>query len=415
MIQKTLVLLFILCSGFLMAQEGTSSPYSFYGIGLQKFKGTTENRSMGGLSIQQDSIHINLQNPAAYGALKLTTFTVAANYNGLRLSNANDDTSYKDNATLEYFAIGIPIGKFGVGLGVTPLSAVGYNVRSEFQNNIQERFSGSGGVNKVYLSTGVSLTKNFSVGLEVNYNFGNIENRFILFQQGSLFQTRELNETDLSGVGLTFGVNYQTKISDKLTLVTSITSTPPSKLDTDTTSELAQVNVQAEGRETVIRRQDIDAVDNEVDLPAEVKVGFGIGEDKKWLIGAEYNYRDSEDQATINFAPDEVFYKSGFRTKLGGYYIPNYRSLTSYFNRVIYRAGIRFERSGLVVNNKDIDEFGMSFGIGLPVSNAFSSLNLGLEVGQRGTTSAGLVKENFFNFSLSLSLNDKWFRQIKFN
>ena len=41
--------------------RGTASPYSYYGIGSVKFKGTIENKSMGGLSIYNDSIHVNLK------------------------------------------------------------------------------------------------------------------------------------------------------------------------------------------------------------------------------------------------------------------------------------------------------------------------------------------------------------------
>jgi hypothetical protein len=43
----------------------TSSPYSFYGIGDVRFKGTVENRSMAGVAVEQDSIHMNLENPAS--------------------------------------------------------------------------------------------------------------------------------------------------------------------------------------------------------------------------------------------------------------------------------------------------------------------------------------------------------------
>jgi hypothetical protein len=46
------------------AQEGTASPYSYYGIGDVRFKGTVENRSMAAVAVEQD-IHINLQNPAS--------------------------------------------------------------------------------------------------------------------------------------------------------------------------------------------------------------------------------------------------------------------------------------------------------------------------------------------------------------
>jgi long-subunit fatty acid transport protein len=51
-------------------------PYSFYGIGDVRFKGTVENRSMAGVAVEQDSIHMNLENPASFANLKLTTFAI---------------------------------------------------------------------------------------------------------------------------------------------------------------------------------------------------------------------------------------------------------------------------------------------------------------------------------------------------
>lgn len=414
MIKKILVVILVLFTSVLCAQEGTSSPYSFYGIGLQKFKGTVENRSMGGLSILTDSIHLNLQNPAAYGELGLTTYTLGTNYNGLHLSNGSGDSSYKDNATIEYLAIGIPAGKFGFGFGVIPVNAVGYNVIEE-NDDSENLFSGSGGLNKVYLSTGFKINKNLNVGLDFNYNFGRIENKNIFATVGSQFRTRELNEANLSGFGFSLGLTYKTMVSEKLQLVTSIVSTPSFKLDSENSSQLALVSLLNNGSELVVDNQDVTVADTELELPAELKVGAGIGEPKKWFVGAEYNYTSSEKLATRPFSNDGVFYDNGSKVKVGGYYIPNYNSLTSYFKRVVYRAGFRYEESGLIVNNESIDEFGISFGIGLPVGNVFSNANLGFELGQRGTRRQGLVKEDFFNVSLSLSLNDRWFRQIKFN
>ena len=110
-----------------------------------------------------------------------------------------------------------------------------------------------------------------------------------------------------------------------------------------------------------------------------------------------------------------LFITNTYGFKAGGYIIPKFNSLTSYFQRVTYRAGIRYEELGLRLREKDISEFGMSFGVSLPVSQGYSSLDLGVELGSRGTKSAGLVKENFVNFSVGLSLSDKWFRKRKFN
>lgn len=415
MIRSILLFIAFITAGNIFGQEGTSSPYSFYGLGLQKFKGTVENRSMGGLSMLSDSIHLNLQNPSAYGELKLTTFSVGADYDGLRLSNEAGESSYKDNASLDYLALGIPIGKLGVGFGVVPLNSVGYNV-IDTQAGIEEnRFSGSGGLNKVYLSSGFKVNENLNIGLELNYRFGSVENKYIFAQAGEEFRTRELTTSDLSGIGLSFGATYTTNINDRLHVVASVVSSPSFQLSANNTTELSTITLTNSNREFVIDNLEITDEQQKLDLPAELKVGLGIGEAKKWFVGAEYNYLDSQDFEGISSLDNSVLYDTGYQSKIGGYYIPDYRSLTSYFKRVVYRAGIRFEDSGLVIRNQDIKEFGMSFGVGLPIGNSFSNINLAFEYGQRGTTDLGLVKEDFFNILLSLSLNDQWFRKIKFN
>ncbi|RZS99785.1 hypothetical protein [Aquimarina brevivitae] len=416
MIKKILVVTLVLITGYSYAQEGTTSPYSFYGIGLQKFKGTVENRSMGGLSMLSDSIHLNLQNPAAYGDLRLTAYTIGTTYGKYSIENETASSS-KDNATIEYLGLGIPMGKFGLGFGVIPSTAVGYDLISLEGSETERRFTGRGGLNKVYVSAGINLNENLSVGLDFNYNFGNIETKAILRNPDLERGTREINSSDLSGVGFAIGINYKSLITEKLELTASIVSRPSSKLSSDNSRELATVNVDNFGREIVFESQNISVADSDLDLPAELKIGTGIGEPKKWFVGAEFNFQDTEnfsDRISGN-NDNNVSYENALSYKMGGYFIPKFNSLTSYFNRVVYRAGIRYEKTGLNINNQSIDEFGISFGVGLPVGSLFSNANLGFEYGQRGRTDFGLVRENFFNFSVSLSLNDKWFRQLKFN
>ncbi|MBQ4820811.1 hypothetical protein [Aquimarina sp. MMG016] len=414
MIKKILVVILVIVTSISYAQEGTTSPYSFYGIGLQKFKGTIENRSMGGLSILSDSIHLNLQNPSAYGELRLTTYTVGVSYSSIAINN-EASKSYTDNATLDYLAIGIPAGKFGFGFGVIPFTSVGYDLNSFDENGAERRFSGNGGLNKVFVAAGFKVNENFSVGLDFNYNFGNIENKAIFRDPNSQFDTREITDSNLSGVSMSFGLNYKKMLNNKLELIASLVSTPSFNLSSANSRELATITIGSNGQEAVIDRQEIEIADRNLDLPAELKFGSGIGDPKKWFVGAEYVYKDNGDFTNRSFTNDNVSYKNASEFKLGGYYLPKYNSLTSYFKRVVYRAGFRYEETGLNINGQSIDEFGISFGVGLPVGNLFSNANLGFEYGQRGKTDFGLVREDFFNFSISLSLNDQWFRKIKFN
>ncbi|MCB0374380.1 MAG: hypothetical protein KDD04_00515, partial [Sinomicrobium sp.] len=118
MIKKILAAITLLGITAVYAQENTVSPYSFYALGDVKFKGTIENRMMGGLSVYTDSIHLNLQNPASYGGLKLTTYTAALSYTGLRLKSDNARES-AGTVAFDYLSLGINQSKkIGFGLGL---------------------------------------------------------------------------------------------------------------------------------------------------------------------------------------------------------------------------------------------------------------------------------------------------------
>jgi len=412
MIKRFIIIVALLTTVLAAAQEGTSSPYSFYGIGLTKFKGTVENQSMGGLRLFSDSIHLNLRNPAGYGRLKLTTYTVGGSHQSTQLKN--DQASESSRTTsLDYLAIGIPTGKLNFGFGLIPFTSVGYkimNVNEETAN----RFTGRGGMNKVYLSAGYAVTDNLSLGVNVNYNFGNIQRNFTAFQNGIQFGTRQIDRTDLSGFNLNFGLDYQRALSDKLDFYTAATYSPKMDITAKKIRNTATITIGANGSELVTSENNITFPDSDLSLPAQLTLGAGLGGSNKWFLGAEYSYLQAEDFNSVT-QNQGVSYQNASQYRLGGFYIPQYNSLTSYFNRIVYRAGISFEETGLQINNEAINEFGISFGVGLPAGNNFSNANFGIEYGQRGTTNSGLIKENFLKLSISLSLNDKWFVQRKFD
>jgi hypothetical protein len=81
---------------------------------------------------------------------------------------------------------------------------------------------------------------------------------------------------------------------------------------------------------------------------------------------------------------------------------------------VTYRAGFNYENTGLIINNESINNYGITFGLGLPLGGSFSNINVGFEYGKRGTTNSGLIEENYTNVFISLSLNDRWFVKRKY-
>ncbi|WP_179022079.1 hypothetical protein [Winogradskyella forsetii] len=440
MIKRFIVICITIIGSVTFAQQGTGSPYSFYGIGSLKFKGTVENRSMGGIGVYLDSIHVNLKNPAAYAGKNLETypfdgesrpvkFAVAGTMSDVTLKS-NSGEAETNSTIFDYIAISVPVGKFGFGFGLMPYTSVGYRLNDINDDDILvNRYTGEGGVNRVFAGLGYQINDNWSVGLDFNYNFGNIQNTALQIEytsEGNVvqYQTREFNRSDLSGVNFNFGVAYKTMINDKFELSATATYAPGSKLSSENVRTFSTVSLDATTFEVSRVFQTIDAVladesleKTDLNLPSRLSFGAGIGEPKSWFVGAEYAFQNTSDFSNPVFPNDNSTFENASQVSIGGFYIPDYNAFSGYYKRVVYRAGFNFGNTGLVVKNESIKEFGISFGLGLPVGNRnlFSNANLGLELGRRGTTNQNLIQENFVNFNVSLSLNSRWFQQKKYN
>ena len=396
------------------AQEGAFSPYSFYGVGLNTFKGTVENRSMGGISVMSDSIHLNLRNPASYADLDYTAFTGGMTYNSITLEN-NAGEDQNTLTTVDYFAIGIPINKLSIGFGLKPFSAVGYDI-NENREGIRRSFEGRGGVNDVFLSAGYKLTDRLNIGATASYKFGDIENRTVIFQQDVQFASREFNNTDLSSFNVSLGAQYDIKLNEKYDLRTSVTYRPKFDIGVENSRDLAVVTFGNDGSEVPVNEVSSELLDTTVEIPTRLGVGFGIGEKRNWGVGLEYTFEDEPDFTSMPFNNrDDLTYESTNSIKLGGFYVPRYNDPQKYFNRVNYRFGLRYDELPISISGEQVEEYGISFGIGLPAGRIFTNANLGVEYGFRGKVSSNLVKEEFLSLFLSFSFNDLWFQDRKFN
>ncbi len=421
MIKNFVVAIVCIATLGLHAQDGTVSPYSYFGIGDLRSNGSIENQMMGGVSMYGDSIHVNLDNPAAYSKLGLVVYTIGLSHNELRLKSFTDEQN-SSVTNLDYLAIGLPLGKgFGLGLGVMPYTSVGYNVVSENVNTngvtVSNQFFGSGGLNRIYLSLGYQITKDLSLGVTGNFNFGSLENTTIQSVEDVLFGTINIKESRVNGVDFNYALNYTPKVSSKHTLYTSLLVNTQANLTSDNSEQIGSFST-ASGQSIETTEVNLHAQMLKytfVKIPTTTTLGVGYGEDKKWFVGAEYSFQGFSNFSNDFLAVQNLEYKDASTIRLGGYFVPEYTSFTSYAKRITYRAGLRQTKTGMVVNNKEINDFGITFGMGLPLGGSFSNINLGFELGRRGTTSADLIEESYFKVNLGLSLNDKWFLKRKIN
>jgi hypothetical protein len=407
MLKRIILGFFILITSIAIAQEGTTSPYSFYGIGTLKFKGTVENRSMGGISVFSDSIHASIQNPAGLSDLGLINYNVGVSHKFVTQKTVADEQR-QSTTSLDYISIGIPMGKLAASFGVIPFTSVGYDIENT-DGDVTTRLTGEGGLNKAFLTFAYKITPNFSLGLDTNYNFGNIQNTAFSQTEGLELASRETNRSDLLGFSFNLGARYKAMVTKDLQLTAAATYTPETNFDSDNQRRRATVLVLDTGAEIIRNSLDVPVENTDFTFPSQFTVGLGIGKPKQWFVGAEYADQKTSNFTNRTFELENVEFTDASKYRIGGFYIPNYNSLGNYYKRVVYRAGIRFEETGININGQGINEFGISFGVGLPVGRLFSNVNLGIELGRRGTTDAGLIQENFINTFLSLSLNDKWF------
>jgi len=418
-----LVTLFVSVSSF--AQKNNTSAYSFFGIGDKNNLNTVEQLSMGGIGVAlSDAYHLNFSNPASVASLSFTTYTLAIENKNVNVQDGNSEQSAA-TTYLSYLALGIPIGeKGGLTFGLLPNSSVGYSLISNVLNNADEitdatLYEGEGGTNKVFLNFAYKPYKGLSVGLQGNYIFGKIENTIINQVVETPLATKYETVSNVKGYSFSVGFQYETDLTETIDLNLGASFDLNNTLDSEGNEYLYSVALGSfeSPRDTILNSPS----SIEFKSPLKTSLGAGIGTKNKWFAGLDYSFQNALQINGERFkSSSKIAYDKYSKIALGGFYTPKFNSISSYWERVTYRAGLKFEKTGLLVdgvgdgnNFTAIEDFGISFGVGLPLSQQLSNINLGFEFGKRGNTNNGLVQENYFNFRLGLSLNDKWFKKLE--
>lgn len=421
MVKKLVLPILCLATYVMSAQNGTVSPYSFFGIGDLRSVRTVDNQMMGGLGMYTDSIHIHLNNPASLGKLGLTAYSTAFSHKELRLET-NTEKQNSSVSGLEYLSVALPIKsqKAGVGFGLKPYSAVGYSLIGEAVNSsgtpVTIQYTGEGGLNQAYLSAGFMLLPNLHLGATVNYFFGQLESNRLQIVEDVIFGTIDERRSKVGGFDFNYGMTYTPTIG-KHTLFTSVRVNTQANLVSENEQQIGTIVVSS-GRPVEIFDVDLDAENlknTEIKIPTTTTIGLGYGKDKHWFVGAEYSFQKYSELVNTFLQEDNAQYEDASSYALGAYFIPDYTSVRSVFNRITYRAGLRLDNTGLVINDKPLENFGITFGIGVPVGANFSNLNLGFELGRRGTTMNDLVRESYFKINIGLAFNARWFMKRQIN
>ena len=400
-----------------VAIADNNTPYSMYGYGILGDRSTSMQRQMGGVGIaMQSGRQINVMNTASYASIDSLTFLwdMGANMN-MRWSKDNTGKDHGFGGGLDYVTMEFPLSKFmGMSIGMVPWTQVGYSFGDDIKFGARQN-QGNGGITEAYAGVSGKI-KGFSIGVNVSYNFGTIQNDVYSTPESS---TQSLFEhiMQIRDWNIVAGLQYKQPINRYNSFTVGATYSPKKSFHGNTWLTI----------------QDLTS-DSRPDTVAQSKMGgkyyspqtFGVGlsytheKVHKIIVEADFSlqqWSDAPFSSLIDDAGQVVFEGMKFndrkRFSVGGEYTHNVRG--SYFERMPWRLGAFYTDDYLKIGGNTMKEYGISLGTGFNAPGGKTMINFGLEWRHRQTSPKNLLSENYFNIMVGVNFNEVWFFKRKIN
>jgi len=203
------------------------------------------------------------------------------------------------------------------------------------------------------------------------------------------------------------------KVKSDWSLTLGLTGSPKTSLRA-TNSRLVESFAYNSFGEIVVRdtAENIESERGTLVLPLSAGFGVMMRKGSRWLIGTDFSLQNWKDYSIFGESDSLA---NSWRVSAGVQFTPNERALKSYWKMVQYRFGFHYEQTYLQLRNNQLNDYGISIGLGLPVKRSAAMLHISAEVGKRGTVSDNLIEENYIKVSIGFTLNDRWFVKTKFD
>jgi hypothetical protein len=361
-----------------------------------------------------DDGFINGLNPAGIARISYTRFSAGFEYNNF-LSKDETGSSFYSTGGFQGLSFAFPISiENGIVMSAefTPYSKVSYGITSSLFDTLTQTlqnktFYGSGGLSYIGLGLSASPLTTLHLGARLNYMYGRTRQ----------YQTTSFNNADFSpttfdrssyysGFTLTLGTIYE-GLANLLnapalrSFTVGLTLTTASSLDADV-QRTYPASSYSSGDSIVTEK-------GTAGIP--LSIGFGLS----YLH--QNRYRFLGDLVAENWGSTKYFgsspaeLRNSLRASFGFEALPA-KDADTFLKRIVYRAGFAYNSTYYQINGVGINELLVSGGLGLPMGPE-SQLNIGLQVGVRGTLDNHLQKDTIIRLSVAVSASEIWF--LKFD
>jgi len=411
----------------LRAQESSLnafSPYTMYGVGELHTPGTVAQRSMGGVGVaMQSNLVYNPLNPAALGNMMQQSFIFNFGVEGQNFYAKQGDAKTSFNTfNVRDIAVQFPLAKrLAMSASVTPYSSVGYRILTEETNPdvladigyVDYYYTGEGSITEAKLAIGWEPFKRFYVGASAIFYVGDIDRynttriTALTAGQGTFSSASKLNNLSVSRIMGNVGVQYHIIMKPQAALTVGAVYDFGGELKAKSKEFVSSNNVFSD---TVSLKKGVSPIA----LPRSVSAGIYF-HSPKWVAGFDYVFQDWKSNNDYD-AVNKVGYTNTHTYKLGVQFTPNRGDVRRVLNRWSYRLGARYGQSYMTFHGTKLPEAALTLGVGIPIKLfGTSSIDVGVELGRRGTLANGLIRDNYFKISVGMSMfgEDYWFSRYK--
>jgi hypothetical protein len=361
------------------------------------------NRAMGGSGLAvRDPINLNNLNPAAYNSIQLATqlTEIGIFVEGDRYRNSTQTTTFT-TANLTNVNFWVRLSRRWAGsVGMSPLSSVNYNITSGrgIGDNSSLAYLGSGGVTQFYFGNAFQVTKNLSIGATASFYHGSIDRKEII-TSGLALGTQVNNSTYINKGSFDYGVQYQFFLKKERSITIGAVYNNRMRLNTSQQT-------------TIYQLQDTLSNDKKdvADYVLPQKFGGGVAfQSKQSTLTFDVSF-----QQWSNGRLEDLLKLRDTRRASAGYQFRGSAG-ESFWNGFVFRAGYYMQQNAIVLQQTSFTDWGVTFGVGLPVSGKRNSLNLSYSYNHTGTLEKSLIQQQSQIISLDITFRDLWGIKRKFD
>jgi hypothetical protein len=312
-----------------------------------------------------------------------------------------DETNRRNkDLWLRGITLAVKINKFWAsGIGFRQFSNVNYKFSGD-KNIIGNNetyfavYEGNGGLNDYYWANAFLVGKQLSVGIKSSIIAGNVNQTETIINDAATNKVETKQQDYFGDARFEYGAIYLLPVGKKWDFSLGGKFINKTRLGAERTLTVTE-------NDNVI--VDDDFIKNDrFYLPKTYGVGLSITYNKRTRFAADYIY---EDWTPLNISGNGWRLINSNRFSAGIEFARHVVELGQPIEKNYFQLGGFISNSYLQVHNTPVNEFGITVGMGGRLSNNLLYA-LSLEGGQRGTTKSNLIKENFFQVTLSLSYHD---------